>query len=52
MAQSSLRHDFLTFLKHEKKWWIIPLVVVLLLVGGLFLLSRSTAVGPFLYPTL
>ncbi len=52
MAQSSLPREFLTFLKHEKKWWIIPLAVVLLLMAGLFFLSRSTAVGPFLYPTL
>jgi hypothetical protein len=52
MSQRSLRQDFLVFLKNEKKWWLIPLVIVVLLVAGLLLLSRSTAVGPFLYPAL
>ena len=52
MAQQSLSRDFVTFLKNEKKWWMIPLAVVVLLVVGLVLLTRSTAAGPFLYPTL
>jgi hypothetical protein len=52
MSQRTLRQDFLNFLKNEKKWWLIPMMIVVLLVVGLLLLSRSGAVGPFLYPTL
>jgi Family of unknown function (DUF5989) len=35
-------------LSHTKKWWLLPLIVTLLVIGGLVLLS-STAVAPFIY---
>lgn len=37
-----------TFLRENRKWWMLPLIVVLVLVGGLIVLS-STAVAPFIY---
>jgi hypothetical protein len=37
------------FLLHNKKWWLLPILLVLALVGGLLLLSTS-AVAPFIYP--
>ena len=36
------------FLKQNKKWWLLPILVTLLLVGALILLS-GTAVAPFIY---
>lgn len=36
------------FLTHNKKWWLLPIVAVLLLVGALMMLS-STAIAPFIY---
>jgi hypothetical protein len=36
------------FLKHNKKWWLIPVIVVLLLVGVLGVLG-SSAIAPFIY---
>ena len=36
------------FLRHNKKWWLLPIVVVLILVGVLIVLG-STAVAPFIY---
>jgi hypothetical protein len=36
------------FLKHNKKWWLLPILITLLLVGALILLS-GTAVAPFIY---
>ena len=36
------------FLKHNKKWWLLPIVVMFLLFGLLILLS-STGVAPFIY---
>lgn len=35
-------------LRHSKKWWLAPIVVVLLLIGALVILS-GTAVAPFIY---
>jgi hypothetical protein len=36
------------FLRYNKKWWITPIVVVLVIIGVLILLG-STAAGPFIY---
>ena len=40
--------EFLDFLIHNKKWWLTPIIVVLLLVGVLVFFT-STAVAPFIY---
>ena len=40
--------EFWDFLIHNKKWWITPIVVVLLLLGVLIVL-QGTAVAPFIY---
>jgi hypothetical protein len=42
--------EFLSFLKQEKKWWLIPLVLVLLMLAGLILFSGSAVLAPFMYP--
>ncbi len=52
MVKSSVFGDFLAFLRHERKWWIIPVAIAVLVVGGLLVLSSSTAAGPFLYPQM
>jgi len=36
------------FLRVNKKWWLLPLILVLVLVGGLIALS-TTALAPFIY---
>jgi hypothetical protein len=43
-----LVREFWSFLRHNKKWWLLPLVIVLLLLGMLSLLSGSAAT-PFIY---
>ena len=42
--------EFLLFLRQEKKWWLLPLVVVLLGLAVLILFSGSSALAPFMYP--
>jgi hypothetical protein len=44
----SLFRDVLEFLRREKKWWLTPLVVTLVLVIAL-VIAGGTAAGPFLY---
>jgi len=44
-----LHLEFILFLKENKKWWLIPIVLVLALMGLLVALSGS-AVAPFIYP--
>lgn len=48
-ATPGLIADFWDFLKHNKKWWLTPILLALLLIGGLVLLS-SSALAPFIYP--
>ena len=41
--------EFLQFLKQEKKYWLAPIVVVLVLFGLLLVFAQSSAVAPFIY---
>lgn len=50
MAKQSIIREFFLFVKHEKKWWLIPLLFVLLLVGILLVFAQSSPLAPFLYP--
>jgi len=50
MASQSLVREFFAFIRHEKKWWMIPLVVVLLIVGALILFASTSPLAPFVYP--
>ena len=45
----SILAEFWFFLKHNKKWWLAPILIVLLLLGLLGLLG-GTAIAPFIYP--
>lgn len=47
--QTGLLAEFVDFLKHNKKWWLTPIILVLLLVGILVILGGSAA-APFIYP--
>jgi hypothetical protein len=44
----SLLSEFWAFLRQNKKWWLLPIVIVLLVLGVLIFLS-STAAAPFIY---
>ncbi|HEV57259.1 MAG TPA: hypothetical protein ENN87_07145 [Phycisphaerales bacterium] len=46
--RTSLWAEFWDFLKHNKKWWLLPIILVLLLLGGLVLITGS-AWAPFIY---
>ena len=50
MARQSIARDFLLFLRQEKKYWLIPLVVVLLAVGAIMIFANSSILAPFIYP--
>ena len=49
MGKLRVLGEVFAFLKHEKKYWIAPIVVVLLLFGLLLLFAQSSAVAPFIY---
>ncbi len=41
--------ELMGFLWERKMWWLIPMVAVLLLFGGLMVTAQSSALGPFIY---
>ena len=41
--------DLWAFLKVRKKFWMAPIIIVLLLLGALIVLSQGSAVAPFIY---
>jgi hypothetical protein len=41
--------DLWAFLKARKKWWLAPLLILLILLGILIALGGSTALAPFIY---
>jgi hypothetical protein len=45
----SLVSELWAFLRHRKKFWLLPIVLVMLLFGGLVVLSQISAVAPFIY---
>jgi|TARA_B110000444_G_C18364585_1_gene377534 hypothetical protein len=41
--------EFFEFLKERKKYWLLPIIIVLALFGTLIVLSQGSAVAPFIY---
>ena len=49
MSKGHVLSEFLQFLKQEKKYWLVPIVVVFVLFGLLIVFSQSSAIAPFIY---
>jgi|TARA_X000000368_G_C23004342_1_gene700439 hypothetical protein len=41
--------EFYQFIKIRKKYWLLPILLVLVLFGGLIILSQGSAIAPFIY---
>ena len=41
--------EFWDFIKVRKKYWLLPIFIVLVLLGALIILSQGSAVAPFIY---
>lgn len=49
MGKLIIIKEFGMFLMHRKKWWITPIVLMLLLLGALIVLTEGSALAPFIY---
>ncbi len=52
MARSpmiGLLQEFWAFLRVRKKWWLAPIVLILILFGGLIVFTQGSALAPFVY---
>jgi hypothetical protein len=45
----SIVSELWEFLLERKKFWLLPIIVMLLLIGGLVVLTQGSAVAPFIY---
>lgn len=41
--------EFWKFLRARKKYWLLPIIIVMLLFGGLLVLAQGSAIAPFIY---
>ena len=44
-----LLKDLWGFMKERKKFWLAPIIIVMLLMGGLIVLTQGSAIAPFIY---
>lgn len=45
-----LFREYLTYIRQERKWWLVPLAALLLLLGGILVLGSTTGLGWAIYP--
>jgi len=44
-----LLFEFWDFMKFRKKWWLLPIIFTLMIVGVLIIIGQSSAISPFIY---
>jgi hypothetical protein len=49
MSKLSIAGEFWEFLKVRKKYWLLPIVFILLALGALMILTEGSALAPFIY---
>lgn len=49
MPSNSLFVELWRFLRVRKKWWLLPIILIMLFVGSLLVFAQGSAVAPFIY---
>lgn len=49
MAEHGIVGQIWAFMKVRKKWWLLPIIMVLILVGALLVFAQGSALAPFIY---
>ena len=49
MAQASLGKELWQFMRVRKKFWLLPIILMMVLVGGLVVFAQGSALAPFIY---
>lgn len=45
----SLLKEFWLFMRVRKKWWLLPIIIVMVLLGTLLVFAQGSALAPFIY---
>jgi hypothetical protein len=48
-ASSGLMSELWAFMKARKKWWLLPVIVIMVMVGALLVFAQGSALAPFIY---
>lgn len=46
---SGLISELGAYMRERKKWWLLPIIVVMVLVGALLVFAQGSALAPFIY---
>jgi Family of unknown function (DUF5989) len=49
MSRTGIVGELWIFMRKRKKWWLLPVIAVMLLVGSLIVLAQGSALAPFIY---
>jgi hypothetical protein len=49
MAKSGLLGELWAFMRVRKKWWLLPIIAVMVAVGALLVFAQGSALAPFIY---
>ena len=45
----SFLRELVAFMRARKKYWLVPIIVMMVVFGGLVVLSKGSAIAPFIY---
>ena len=49
MSKARIFSEFFEFLMENKKWWLMPIILMLLILGALIVVTQGSALAPFIY---
>lgn len=49
MGRMSLARQLWAYMRVRRKWWLLPIIAVMLLVGALLIFAQGSALAPFIY---
>jgi hypothetical protein len=49
MPNAGIASELWAFMRVRKKWWLLPIMIVMLLVGGLLVFAQGSVLAPFIY---
>lgn len=49
MERPAIVAEYLAFLRQHKKWWMVPIAILLLLLGALLVVTQGSPLAPLIY---
>ncbi len=49
MSSINLAREMWLYMRENKKWWLLPIIIILVLVGSLLVFAQGSVLAPFIY---